>query len=200
MRIAWNSVERTWQLEFSSDFQGDLAAAKAAKFRTTGPPSWIWHTDKIKILRALQANRPASGLTISTEALEQFTEQSCQQDRIDRLKKEFDDDRARAEGKPTSDEKAAKKAEREQKRLASGKPPRSKIKKRPAARYSDPEGIKFDVRYIPREKFPVPTLLCHFCKDPIYDPFDRTVPPVCLWCEKIVLDLQRDFDILLDRS
>lgn len=198
MRITWNPTESAFELEFDrSNFQNDLSAAKAAKFKTTGPPDWRWYTQKIANLKSLQLNRPAI-LTITPDALRQFTEQSRQQDEVDRLRKLFEDGKARAEGKPTSDEKAVKKAERLAKHLASGKTAKPKPKKKPAARYTDPEGIKYDVKYVPWKPPAPPDARCHFCKDPVYEIFEFAEIPVCLWCEKITLDKQIQFDIMLD--
>lgn len=76
MNIVWNSVERVFVAEFSSDFAGDLDAIKAAGFKPLGvPPPWIWHAPSpgIKALNRLREKRPASGLTISPEALAVYT-------------------------------------------------------------------------------------------------------------------------------
>jgi hypothetical protein len=72
MNISWHPVERVFIAEFD-EFQGDLEAAKAAGFKPLGvPPPWIWHAPSpgVKALNRLREKRPASGLTISPEALE----------------------------------------------------------------------------------------------------------------------------------
>ena len=71
MNIRWDTAERVFIAEFSQDFAGDLEAAKTAGFKPLGvPPPWVWHAPSpgVKALNRLRANRPASGLTITTEA------------------------------------------------------------------------------------------------------------------------------------
>ena len=70
MRISWNAG---FQVEFSqAHWQEDLDTAKAAGFRTEGPPAWIWKTQKASVLNALKELKPKSGLTITPEALEKY--------------------------------------------------------------------------------------------------------------------------------
>src|SRR6266403_3443547 len=73
MNLRWNGTYRRFEAEFSTDFNGDLAAVKAAGFKTDGAPGWIWYTYKAGPLTKLREARPASGLTISSEAREQYT-------------------------------------------------------------------------------------------------------------------------------
>lgn len=70
MNIRWSPDRRQFEAEFSADFAGDLEAVKAAGFRTTGAPEWLWYAPPpgIKALERLRAKKPASGLTITPEA------------------------------------------------------------------------------------------------------------------------------------
>lgn len=74
MRIIWSFSDNCFELEFATgdSWQGDLDSAKAAGFKTTGPPGWRWQTSKIEPLLKLRENKPLSGLTISDEALVRF--------------------------------------------------------------------------------------------------------------------------------
>jgi hypothetical protein len=75
MRIIWNSKDNQFELQFDSNyFRDDLDAAKAAGFRTTGPPSWIWYTTRLKCLKYLQKHQPASGIKIAQDALAKFSQ------------------------------------------------------------------------------------------------------------------------------
>ena len=74
MNLRWDATFRRFIAEFSSDFQGDLAAVKAAGFKPdTSTGAWVWWTGKAAPLTKLRENRPASGLTITPEAREQYT-------------------------------------------------------------------------------------------------------------------------------
>jgi len=73
MNLRWDATFRRFIAEFSSDFQGDLAAVKAAGFKPdTSTGTWVWWTGKAAPLTKLRENRPASGLTITPEAREQY--------------------------------------------------------------------------------------------------------------------------------
>jgi hypothetical protein len=66
MNIRWNSLLSRFEAEFTSDFQGDLSAVKAAGFKAdTSSGSWIWWTGKVKVLQKL---KPASGRTMTEQA------------------------------------------------------------------------------------------------------------------------------------
>src|ERR1700687_1948765 len=71
MNIVWDKSAREFVAQFD-DFHTDLEAAKEAGFRTNGPPEWRWYAPSpgVKALNRLREKRPASGLTISPEALE----------------------------------------------------------------------------------------------------------------------------------
>jgi hypothetical protein len=80
MKIIWNIAEACFEVQFH-DFNVDLEAVKKAGFRTTGPPEWKWYTDKISPLDKLRKNRPASGLSIMQDALDQYTRLKEQDDK-----------------------------------------------------------------------------------------------------------------------
>jgi hypothetical protein len=66
MNVKWNSLLSRFEAEFSSDFQGDLSAVKAAGFKAdTSSGSWVWWTGKVKVLQKL---KPASGRTMTEQA------------------------------------------------------------------------------------------------------------------------------------
>src|SRR6266568_3066253 len=72
MRIVWQNDRFEAIFTPGDQWQADLEAAKAAGFKTNGPPAWIWSVSKATAIARLRKNRPASGLTITREALEKF--------------------------------------------------------------------------------------------------------------------------------
>jgi hypothetical protein len=126
MLIIWNSTDYVWELKFAAgdEWKNDLECAKNAKFKTSGPPYWVWYTDKVKNLKFLQQNKPSSGLEITTEALEEFRKADEKENEHLKIVKQFKDAKAKLEGKPTEDEKEAKRQEKIQKRVAKGLTPK----------------------------------------------------------------------------
>jgi len=193
MRIVWNKIEAWFELEFDkSNFQNDLACAKAAKFKTTGPPNWIWWSDKIKNLEFLKANKPSGNLTITDEARAKFNELKEAEDKKQAVLKQARDIQARLAGKPTEDERRAKREEREKAREAKGLGPvvRKPQQAKGGSRYIPPETKK---EFVPH-KFtppPLPSERCIFCNDPVYGILETILPlPICHWCEKTITDIQ----------
>lgn len=170
MNIRYNTFERRFEAEFSQDFNGDLAAIKAAGFRTDGPPAWIWHTQKIAVLNKLRENKPASGLTITPEALEVYKPLALQEEQNQAVKKQL------AEVK--------KKVKKER-------------KKQDAASDSPLTGLTDEKWWIDAEDLPPssttyissfvvpppPDLSCSLCQQPVY-PYEYPEIPMCLWCAK----------------
>lgn len=164
MRIIWH--EEKFQAEFTQGdlWRDDMEAAKAAGFKTSGPPAWLWTTSKISVLNKLRKNRPKSGLTLTEVALEKFKFRDAQETKKAELKKAF---------------QAAKKIDRK----ASTDPRISGLvtMKVPAKGYITaadlPPYTPTYTKYIPP---PPPTDLCLICDEPIY--FYEHL--VCLWCEK----------------
>lgn len=175
MNIRWNSTESRFEAEFSIDFQGDLEAVKTAKFHTTGPPDWIWYAPSpgIKALNRLRAKKPASGLTISPEALAIYQPLAIQEAANEEVKKQL------AEAK-----KKAKKEEVQNAPVTTKHP----------EYYFTPEWYEAwrDAPIEPSPKstyvfpFPVappPDLKCIYCHAPVYF-YEQEDPPICMWCQK----------------
>lgn len=162
MRLTWNPKEYCFEAEFQ-DFQNDLAAVKAAGFKTTGPPDWKWFTFKPAVLEKLRKNRPPSGLTIMQDALDQFT----------RLRKE-DADRIALLAELKKSKKAVKKPEAKLEPLLEGQ----------EFGYNCVEDVKttFRIGYVAPEWT---GLSCHICAGPVYM-YEKQEPPTCLWCEKVL--------------
>ncbi|SRR6266478_2623849 len=166
MNIRWNTVEGRFEAEFSSDFQGDLEAVKVAKFHTDGPPFWIWYAPSpgIAALTRLRANRPASGLTITPEALAVYQPLAQQEEKNDEVKKQLQEQK--------------KKVKKEQKES-------SKCDWLPPGKdYLGAEDLP------PMPPFISPHLVsklepigvCRVCNQPTYGWPDLN--DICLWCEK----------------
>jgi hypothetical protein len=165
MNIVWDSSAREFVAEFD-DFHGDLEAVKAAGFRTTGPPEWRWHAPSpgIKALNRLRQNRPASGLTISPEALEVYKPLAEIEAKNDAVRKQL------AEQK-----KKVKKEQRE-----SAKCDWLPVGKEYLEASDLPPMPPMERTYVPP---PPPDLKCRECNQPIYM-YEQQNPPLCLWCEK----------------
>ena len=174
MNIRWDTAESIFVAEFSSDFAGDLDAVKAAGFRTFGPPTWIWYapSPSIKALNRLRENRPASGLTITPEALNIYKplavieEQNTNtRKQLAEAKKQLKKERKESEKEETS---AAFAGLTEEKWWigAEDLPPWSEIAPKAA-----PEAIWEGPR-------------CVVCQQPVYS-YEYPEIPVCLWCSKV---------------
>ncbi len=167
MNIRWDSSAREFVAEFD-DFRGDLEATKEAGFRTNGPPEWRWYAPApgIKALNRLRENRPASGLTITPEALEIY--------------------------KPLAEAEAKNEAVKKQ--LAEAKKKLKKVLKESAKcewipvgkEYLDAEDLPPRPPYVPSVVIttPVPTLLCRTCAQAVYF-YEYPEIPSCIWCYKI---------------
>lgn len=137
-----------------------MESVRAAGFKTTGSPSWIWHTQKPAVLNKLRDLKPKSGLTITELAFEKYKFLNDQETRKQELKKEF----------------LNRKKQHEQ-------------SKDTWPEYDDPEtGLRckkvapleteFVMQYTPP---PAPELSCFMCGSPLYL-FDYS--DLCLWCSK----------------
>jgi hypothetical protein len=170
VNLRWNGSLRRWEAEFSTDFNGDLAVVKAAGFKTDGAPEWIWYTYKAKPLTTLKDNRPASGLTITPEAREQYTSLWALEQKNAELKAQLTEHNKALKKKLKIEEQEGKATPIPEKGYidASDLPPQ-------------PPHIRL---YTPP---PPPKTKCIICGDPVYF-YEKQDPPTCLWCEKIVLD------------
>jgi hypothetical protein len=165
VKIVWNESERYFEAIFASgdQWRSDLEAAKAAGFKTGGPPAWTWYTGKAEVLTKLKKHRP-EGITISETAMRMFTALNQQVQIKTELKKAF-----------LAARKIDKKASPDHR--ISG----MTTMKVPARGYiiaSDlPPYVSTYEKYIPP---PPPDERCLICDEPIY--FYEYL--VCLWCEK----------------
>ena len=186
MNISYNPTDKVFTAEFSSDFQGDLDACKNAKFRTTGPPDWIWFAPPpgIKALNRLRANRPASGLTISPEALAIYTPLAALEVKNEEVRKQL----AEVKKKQKKEKKTEKKTEEN-------------------TNDSVLDGLTEEKWWIDTNDLPPlppfvpnysvsqikPVGICRTCGDSIYGWPDLEF--VCLWCEmKIDEQLRKEFE------
>lgn len=69
MNIRYSVTLGRFELEFSVDFEGDKAAAKAAGWKFQNG----WYTESIACINRLRTNKPASGLAIYPEAKAEYT-------------------------------------------------------------------------------------------------------------------------------
>lgn len=92
MRILWNEQENWFQAELSLNehWRDDMESVRSVGFKTTGAPSWIWHTSKAPILNKLRDLKPKSGLTITETALEKYKLLNEQETVKVEMKKRFD--------------------------------------------------------------------------------------------------------------
>jgi hypothetical protein len=179
MNLRWNGTYRRFEAEFSADFQGDLAAVKAAGFRTDGAPEWIWYTYKAGPLGKLRENRPPSGLTITPEAKEQFVSLWAVEEKNAKLKAEIAEHNKTLKKKlKIADQDAKASAGPQMKMCSEGYLCLSKEDLPLAPPFAQP-------RPEPSLKPNAPK--CIICTAAVYF-YEKLDPPTCLWCEKIVLD------------
>jgi hypothetical protein len=170
VNLKWSGTYCRFEAEFSADFRGDLAAVKLAGFKTEGAPEWIWYTYKAGSLTKLRENRPASGLTISPEAREQYTSLSTVEQKNAELKAQL-----------AAHNKALKKKLKieEQEGRAFVIPEKGYID----ASDLPPMPYRGEIAYVPP---PPPSTKCIVCSCPVYF-YELQNPPTCLWCEVTVL-------------
>jgi len=92
LRIEWNDK---FVCQFH-DWKLEQPIAKAAGFKTDGPPQWVWSTHKIKPVIKLVKNKPASGLAMSKQAFQKYTELKQEHDRNEALRKQMKEARKAA--------------------------------------------------------------------------------------------------------
>ena len=161
MNLRWNPDLYRWEAEFSSDFQADLAAVKAAGFKTDGPPAWVWYSKKAEPLAKLKGT---PGLTITKEARERF-------EALHRLEEK---------NKAVKAEAAAYKKTLEKE----GALVECVIPEKGYIDASDLPPIPPLEKFIPP---PPPSEKCFICESPVYS-YEYEGRPTCMWCQKIVLD------------
>jgi hypothetical protein len=184
VNISWHPTERVFIAEFSSDFQGDLTAVKEAGFKPLGvPPPWIWHAPSVKALNKLREKRPASGLTITPEALEVYKPLAEAEAKNDVVKAQLAEQKKELKKKLQKEQKESTRCDW----LPVGKEYLS-VEDLPAI-------APFERAYAPP---PPPDLKCRKCSQPIYF-YEQQNPPLCLWCET-QLDLAQTSKIKLDNT
>jgi hypothetical protein len=173
LNLRWNTSFQRFEAEFS-DFQGDLAAVKAAGFKTDGPPAWVWYSIKAAPLTKLRENRPAT-LTISPEARAEYT----------RLK-EVEDRNAATKALLVQHKKELKK--------------KLKLDKQDSMKpdeYFDEVLQCVCIKITPKPfestnpfiKPPPPETTCFICGTPVYFyEYAEGQKPCCMWDQKTVLD------------
>jgi hypothetical protein len=178
VNLRWNPTQRRFEAEFE-EFQGDLAAVKAAGFKTDGAPEWIWYTYKAGPLGKLRENRPPSGLTITPEAKEQFASLWAVEQKNAELKAQLAEHTKALKKKLKIEEQDAKaSAGPQMKMCAEGYMCLSAEDLPPKPPFVQPRPQGNPNPDAPR---------CVICKTSVYF-YEKQDPPTCLWCEKIVLD------------
>lgn len=168
MNIIWDNANKEFVAQFE-EFAGDLEAVKAAGFRTDGPPGWRWFAPApgVKALNRLRANKPASGLTISVDALEIYKPlaeiEEKNQAVLDRLK---------------DYKKTLKKAQKEAAKHA----PQIPDDKMYISLEDLPPLPPFVSSHLVVE-FPGEKLICVSCADRVYF-YEYPDIPMCLFCAK----------------
>lgn len=175
MNLRYNRSLGRFEAEFQ-DFQGDLAAVKAAGFKPdTSSGAWVWHAAKIPVIEKLRANKPPSGLTITPEGLLVYNE----------LKENFDRNaliKAEAAKIEKARKKAAKEKQKEEVASETFNFPEGKI-------FIDKEDLPYKEPFVPNFVRPEPPALrCITCQVPVYVEFELSDPPICIWCEKTLFD------------
>jgi len=179
MRIIWNPNEQRFEAQFSAGeyWSSDQTAAQDVVFHTDGPPAWLWFTSKATPLVKLRSNRPASGLSITADALAAFNHLQ-----------EIEQRNAQIKAALKEAQKAQTKVQREYEReeqIGDFEPPVYWQGKTSISRDDLPADIL--VRSLRHELIPqsraVPTNACVICGDPIYF-YELQEPPTCLSCEK----------------
>jgi len=162
MRITWNTAENRFQIEVDhATLRDDVDSVKTAGFRTTGPPQWVWYTNKISSLESLRKNPPKSGLTITELALEKYKFLKEQAEKKAEVKRAFEQEMKAAE-------------ERAPSKWPQYKDPETGI----TCFIVEPAAESFVWKYVAPEP---PPQTCFICGSPLYM-FD--LDDICLWCEK----------------
>jgi len=182
VNIRYSTAYGRFEAEFSQDFQGDLAAVKAAGFKPdTSTGAWVWHTAKIPVLQKLRENKPASGLTITPDGLEVFKKLEETHNRNTLIK-------AEAAKIAKAQKKERKDKEQEDETAKFLVIPDGKI-------WIDKEDLPpappYESSFV---RPPSPSLRCITCNDPVYKEFELSDPPICLYCEKTLFDPHKKLD------
>lgn len=162
MRVTWSSSESRFEVILPYDLRDELSLLQKAKFKTTGPPNWIWYTQKASSLNKLRKLEPKSGVEITELALDKYKFLNENETKNLEVKKQFKK-LQQSLGQFRFDEYFDQEL---QVTCFVVKPP--------------DEPFVWDYR----PPAP-PTVLCLECDSPMYFPFDDKA--YCVWCE-ITLD------------
>lgn len=177
MNIIYNAQHGRFEAQFSTDFNGDLAAVKGAGFKCDGPPSWVWHTIKLAALNKLRENKPISGLTINESAFQQYTILT---------EMEAKNEAARAAFAPVKEEQKKAKKQRKREEQIERTYHKVVIPHKPRELY-DFIGAEDLPPWESKQMAPERPLWtgprCFYCQQPVY-PYENQELPACLWCEK----------------
>jgi hypothetical protein len=172
MRIIWDDQDNRFLAELTpgEQWREDMEAAKAAGFRTTGPPAWQWYAGTVETLENIRKNPPKSGLTITEQALEKYKPLLEKFKQKQELRKQF-----------KQAQKTAKKQSKD--------PGVSGLTELviPEKGYIDASDLPpYVSKWVP-PVFQIPDIFCIVCEAPLYLPFPD-YSDICIWCEKIKLD------------
>lgn len=172
MNLRWSPSCQRFEAEFA-DFSGDLSAVKAAGFKTDGPDTgWIWHSHKIAVVNKLRENKPASGLTITPEALAVYQPMAALEEQNNDVRKKLADFKK-------SQKKKIVKQERETVTINVFR--ELTVEKWWLGAEDFPPYICTEKVFIPAAP---PELRCSACSDPVYW-YEYPEIPLCLWCSKL---------------
>jgi hypothetical protein len=172
MNIRYNTQTGSFDVEFSTDFHGDLAAVKAAGFRYDGA-SRVWYTNKLAVLNKLRENKPASGLTIAEDAYQAYLRLSEIEAKNAEVRKQF---------APIKEEQDKAKKIRKKKEIHDLVYIAVKIPPKPGQDFDYigaedlPPMPPFEKAYVPSTP---PLTMCLTCYQPTYF---YELPNLCLWC------------------
>jgi hypothetical protein len=177
LNIRWDET-KGFIAEFSTDFNGDLAAVKNAGFKCDGPPAWTWWTAKLASLNKLRENKPISGLTINESAFQQYARLSEIEAKNAEARKAF---------APVAEEQKKAKKQRKREEEKERAYTTLVIPSKPGELYDFlgaedlPPLPPFELKNLPP---PWTGPRCVYCRQPVY-PYEKQEPiPTCLWCEK----------------
>jgi hypothetical protein len=182
MRIIWALDGNCFEAVLTPGalWQKDLEAVKAAGFRASGPPDWRWQAMNVKAVMKLRANKPESGLTISSEALAKYTPQAEQEEKNEAVKKQF------AEGRKAVKKEQKKKEVEVEVQAATSELMLSEKGYKDASDY--PPYVSISKPFIPPDNNRE-YKLCSNCGDEV-ETFlyaeTEPEPQFCIWCQKVL--------------
>jgi hypothetical protein len=175
MNLRWNPDLRRFEAEFGTDFRIEQPLTKAAGFKTTGPPSWVWYSIKAAPLTKLREDKPPV-LTISPEARAEYTRLKEVEDRNVATKAQLAAHTKELKKKLKLDKQDTMKPDEYMDEVLGFVCCR--VLPKPAPPVSSYDKVKI-----------IPTERCVVCKEYLFEyEYSPTGPKVCMWCWKNVLD------------